>query len=105
MPATQAGLSSLGVATRSLQEVKSQASNADVPTPSQLETRLRALLRKHDGKSQLLFANRRGRPFSADKRREKHLHALLVKLGIPPGGFHSMRHRAGLTTPLRSIDQ
>ena len=31
--------------------------------PSQLETRLRALLRKHDGKSELLFVNRRGRPF------------------------------------------
>ena len=85
---------SVDAATRSVQAVKSQASSADVPMPSQLETRLRALLLKHDGKSELLFANRRGRPFSANKLREKHLHPLLVKLGIPRGGFHSMRHGA-----------
>jgi integrase len=54
---------SVDAATRSIQAVKSQASSADVPMPSQLETRLRALLRKHDGKSELLFVNRRGRPF------------------------------------------
>jgi integrase len=81
-------------ATRSVQAVKSQASSADVPMPSQLETRLRALLLKHDGKSELLFVNRRGRPFSANKLREKQLHPLLVKLGIQRGGFHSMRHGA-----------
>ncbi len=81
-------------ATRSVQAVKSQASSADVPMPSQLEARLRALLLKHDGKSELVFANRRGRPFSANKLREKQLHPLLVKLGIPRGGFHSMRHGA-----------
>jgi hypothetical protein len=85
-----AGLYSLGVATRSGQEVRSLASSADVPMPSLLETRLRALLRKRDGKSQPLFANRRGRPFSANKLREKQLHPLLVKLGIPRGGFHSI---------------
>jgi integrase len=81
-------------ATRSVQAVKSQASSADVPMPSQLETRLRALLLKHDGKSELLFVNRRGRPFSANKLREQQLHPLLVKLGIQRGGFHSMRHGA-----------
>jgi integrase len=85
---------SVDAATRSVQAVKSQASSADVPMPNQLETRLRALLLKHDGKSELLFTNRRGRPFSANKLREKHLHPLLVKLGIPRGGFHSMRHGA-----------
>jgi len=31
---------------------------------------------------------------SADKLREKQLHPLLEKLGIPRGGFHSMRHGA-----------
>jgi integrase len=62
--------------------------------PTQLETRLRAHLLKHDGKSELLFANRKGRPFSANKLREKQLHPLLVRLGIPRGGFHSMRHGA-----------
>jgi len=85
---------SVDAATRSVQAVKSQASSADVPMPSQLETRLRALMRRHDGKSELLFVNRRGRPFSANKLREKQLHPLLVKLGIPRGGFHSMRHGA-----------
>jgi hypothetical protein len=56
--------------------------------------RLRIHLKQHDGKSDLLFVNRRGRPFSANKLREKQLHPLLVKLGIPRGGFHSMRHGA-----------
>jgi integrase len=85
---------SVDAATRNVQAVKSQASSADVPMPSQLEARLRAHLKKHDGKSELLFVNRRGRPFSANKLREKQLHPLLVKLGIPRGGFHSMRHGA-----------
>jgi integrase len=31
---------------------------------------------------------------TANKLREKQLHPLLVKLGIPRGGFHSMRHGA-----------
>ncbi len=44
------------------------------------------------------FVNRRGRPFSANKLREKVLHPLLEKLGIPRGGFHSLRH--GATTAL-----
>jgi site-specific recombinase XerD len=44
------------------------------------------------GKTDLLFINRRGRPFSANKLREKVLHPLLERLGIPRGGFHSMRH-------------
>jgi integrase len=85
---------SVDSATRLPQAVKSQASSADVPMPTQLETRLRAHLLKHDGKSELLFANRKGRPFSANKLREKQLHPLLVKLGVPRGGFHSMRHGA-----------
>ena len=85
---------SVDSATRLPQAVKSQASSADVPMPTQLETRLLAHLLQHDGKSELLFANRKGRPFSANKLREKQLHPLLVKLGIPRGGFHSMRHGA-----------
>jgi len=40
-------------------------------------TRLCALLLKHDGKSELLFVNRRGRPFSANKLRGKQPHPLL----------------------------
>jgi integrase len=85
---------SVDAATRDVQAVKSQASSADLPLPSQLETRLRTYLQKHQGKSDLLFVNRNGRPFSANKLREKQLHPLLEKLGIPRGGFHSMRHGA-----------
>jgi integrase len=85
---------SVDAATRDVQAVKSQASSADLPLPSQLEARLRTHLQKHEGKSDLLFVNRKGRPFSANKLREKQLHPLLEKLGIPRGGFHSMRHGA-----------
>jgi integrase len=62
--------------------------------PSQLAARLCIYLRAHEGKTDLLFVNRRGRPFSANKLREKQLHPLLVKLGIPRGGFHAARHGA-----------
>jgi integrase len=85
---------SVDAATRNVQAVKSEASSADLPLPSQLEARLHTYLRKDEGKCDLLFVNRRGRPFSANKLREKLLHPLLEKLGIPRGGFHSMRHGA-----------
>jgi integrase len=85
---------SIDAATRKVQAVKSNASSADVPMPSQLADRLRKHLQAHDGKTDLLFINRRGRPFSANKLREKVLHPLLERLGIPRGGFHSMRHGA-----------
>jgi integrase len=85
---------SVDAATRNVQAVKSQASSADVPMPSQLGARLRIYLQKHEGKTDLLFVNGRGRPFSANKLREKQLHPLLVKLGIPRGGFHAARHGA-----------
>jgi len=85
---------SVDAATRILHAVKSMASSADVPMPSQLGERLRRHFQTHDGKTDLLFVNRRGRPFSANKLREKVLHPLLAKLGIPRGGLHSMRHGA-----------
>jgi integrase len=85
---------SVDAATRKTGSVKSKASNADLPMPSQLETRLRSYLAKHDGKSELLFTNRRGRPFNANKLREKILYPLLDRLGIPRAGFHSLRHGA-----------
>jgi len=85
---------SIDAATRKVQAVKSNASSADVPMPSQLAGRLRKHLQAHDGKTDLLFINRRRRPFSANKLREKVLHPLLERLGIPRGGFHSMRHGA-----------
>src|SRR5260370_2444589 len=85
---------SVDAVTRQVQAVKSRASSADVPMPSQLAARLRTHLRKHDGKSELLFANRRGRPFSANKLREKQLQPLLGKLGIARAGFISIRDGA-----------
>jgi integrase len=84
---------SVDAATRTVQAVKSRASSADLPLPSQLETRLRKHLRTH-GQRDLLFVNRNGRPLSANKLREKVLHPLLEQLGIPRGGFHSLRHGA-----------
>ena len=66
--------------------------------PSQLGTRLRSHLQTHEGKTDLLFVNLRGRPFSANKLREKQLHPPLLKLSIPCGGFHAARH--GATTAL-----
>lgn len=65
-----------------------------MPMPKELEGRLRAHVQRHDGKSDLLFVNQLGRPFSADKLRERQLHPLLRKLGIERGGFHALRHGA-----------
>jgi integrase len=83
---------SVDAATRTVQAVKSKASSADLPMTPELETRLFGHLQTHNGKSELLFVNRRGRPFNANKLRTQVLHPLLKKLGIPRGGFHSMRH-------------
>jgi len=85
---------SVDSATRKIAGVKSRASSADMPMPKELEARLHLHLSRHDRKSQLLFPNRNGRPFCADKLREKQLHPLLDKLRIPRGGFHGMRHGA-----------
>jgi integrase len=83
---------SVDAATRKTGAVKSRASSADLPMSPELEERLRAHLSRHDGKPELLFSNRRGRPLSANKLREKQLHPLLKELGIEKGGFHSIRH-------------
>jgi len=85
---------SVDAATRTVCGVKSRASSADLPMSKELEARLRIHLQRHDHKNELLFVNPRGRPFSANKLREKQLHPLLGALGIPRGGFHSMRHGA-----------
>jgi len=78
--------------TRVVGAVKSRASSADLPMPEPLAARLRAYLDKHDGKTELLFTNRRGRPYSANKLRAKVLHPLLDRLGIARGGSHAIRH-------------
>jgi integrase len=79
---------------------KSEASVAPLPMPLDLARRLQTFLAsKHyrQNSQRLLFANRRGRPFSANKLREKKLRPLLVSLGIPLGGFHAFRHGVATT--------
>jgi integrase len=74
---------------------KSAASIADLPMPAQLEKRILAYLRSdvyRQNALDLLFVNRRSRPFSANKLREKKLRPLLIELGIPIAGFHAFRH-------------
>jgi integrase len=78
--------------TRVIQAAKSEASTADLPMPPALEARLRSFLTAPATESGLLFVNRNGRPYSANKLREKVLHPLLKQLGIPHGGFHAARH-------------
>ncbi|MGH9616311.1 MAG: tyrosine-type recombinase/integrase [Acidobacteriaceae bacterium] len=87
---------SVDSATRKIQACKSDASAADVPMPPQLKERLCNYLAKYfrENDAGLLFVNKQGRPYSANKLREKQLHPLLVKLGIPRGGFHAGRHGA-----------
>jgi integrase len=85
---------SLDSATRKVQACKSRASSADTPMPPQLEIRLLRHLARGQSESGLLFFNRNGRPYSANKLREKQLHPILLKLGIPRGGFHAARHGA-----------
>jgi len=81
-------------AAQKFQAMKSTVGTPSVPMLPQLGGQFRKLLQNHDGNTELLFVNRTGRPFSANKLREKVLHPLLEKLGIPRGGFHSMRHGA-----------
>ena len=44
------------------------------------------------GATTVLFANRRLRPYSDNKLREKHLRPLLKSLGMKAVGFHAIRH-------------
>jgi len=86
---------SVDAVTRRIQAVKSDASSADVPMPPQLEKQIKGYLAsKHYRQNDLglLFINKRGRPFNANKLRTQVLHPLLAKLRIERGGFHSMRH-------------
>jgi integrase len=88
---------SVDSATRKIKACKSKASTADLPMPPQLEARLRGHLASEHFKVNdggLLFVNKLGRTYSANKLREHHLHPLLKALGIPRGGFHAGRHGA-----------
>jgi integrase len=74
---------------------KSDASAADIPLSAKLAKALRRhLASKHYRENPLgvLFANRRLRPFSDNKLREKHLRPLLKSLRMKQVGFHAIRH-------------
>ena len=74
---------------------KSKASIADLPMPPAFESWLKTYLASthyRENDLGLLFINRRGRPYSANKLREKKLRPLLAELGIPLAGFHAFRH-------------
>jgi integrase len=74
---------------------KSQASIADLPMPEALVERLRNYEwnpAKKENPLGFSFLNRDGRPYSANRLRERKLHPVLAKLGIKQTGFHSFRH-------------
>jgi integrase len=74
---------------------KSQASMADLPMPEALVERLRDYEwnpAKKENPLGFLFLNLDGRPYSANRLRERKLHRVLAKLGIKQTGFHSFRH-------------
>lgn len=70
------------------QTAKTKGSETSLPIPE----RLHGLLVGQMPASGLLFTNRLGRPYSADKVVTDHLQPLLKKLGIPRAGFHAFRH-------------
>jgi integrase len=79
---------------------KSDASIASLPMPSALADRLKAFVASkyyRQNPLRLLFANRHGRPFSANKLREKKLRPLLTSLKISLAGFHAFRHGVATT--------
>lgn len=59
-----------------------------------IDPALVALLREHVGQSRRMrvFEARNGSPLSAGNIRNRVLHPLLVKLGIPKAGLHAFRH-------------
>jgi integrase len=74
---------------------KSKASMADLPMPDVLAERLRNYEwnpAKKENPLGFLFLNRDGRPYSANRLRERKLHPVLARLGIKQTGFHSFRH-------------
>ena len=74
---------------------KSRASIAALPMPDALVERLRDYEwnpAKRENLSGFLFLNHDGRPYSANRLRERKLHPVLAKLGIIQTGFHAFRH-------------
>jgi integrase len=76
-----------------LQTTKSKASKAALPMPEPLAAILREYLETwRPNPMRLLFMNRRGRAFNANKVRTLGLHPVLERLGIPRCGLHAFRH-------------
>jgi len=77
-----------------IQTVKTEESENCVPMPPVLREKLQAYLVGHN--HELLFVNRRGRPYSRNKVVQTVLHPLLDKLGIAHkgkrAGLHAFRH-------------
>jgi integrase len=77
-----------------IQGTKTEESKNSVPMPSAVKEKLAEYLRTH--KHELLFVNRRGRPYSRNKVVQKVLHPVLEKLGIERKGrrigLHAFRH-------------
>lgn len=76
-----------------LQTVKTKGSNAVLPMPDGLAIILQECLETwRENPERVLFCNRRGRPYTAEKVVQKRLWPILDSLGIPRCGFHAFRH-------------
>jgi len=76
-----------------LQTPKSKASQNPIPMPDALASILQDHLKTWAPNSErLVFANRHGRPYKADKIVQKRLWPILDALGVPRCGLHAFRH-------------
>ena len=76
-----------------IQTVKSKSSRAPLPIPDALAELLREYLKTwRPNPAKLLFTNRLGRPFNANKVVQKGLWPILENLGIEHCGLHAFRH-------------
>jgi integrase len=76
-----------------VQTVKSKSSRAPLPMPDALSEILRHYLETwRPNPAKLLFVNRLGRPYNANKVVQRGLWPILEKLGIEHCGLHAFRH-------------
>jgi integrase len=76
-----------------IQTLKSKASQGALPMPGPLAEMLLDYLKTwKPNPGNLLFANKLGRPYSANKLVQKRLWPILDKLKIPRCGLHAFRH-------------
>lgn len=77
-----------------LQTVKTKGSNSVLPLPEGLAVILREYVDSswRENPERILFCNRRGRPYTAEKVVQKRLWPILDSLEIPHCGFHAFRH-------------